>query len=71
MKKLKKNGTPVQSTYAKVEWVPDDILTLRPNMTREQAEEWLEENEEFISERCIERGWEVISSLLDFSEQAK
>lgn len=66
MKQLKKNGSPKPSTFAKVEWTAEDILTLRPNMTVEQAEEWLANNEQHIAERCIEHGWDVISDLLRF-----
>ena len=52
-------------TYAKVEWTADDILTLRPEWTKEQAEEFLEMNEKHIQNRLVELGWEVIESMLD------
>lgn len=50
--------------YAKVVWTADDILTLKPDWTDEQAEEWLECNQKYIRDRLVELGWEVIESLL-------
>lgn len=50
--------------YAKVVWTVDDVLTLQPDWTEEQAEEWLDENSKYIQERLIELGWEVMESLM-------
>ena len=52
------------SGYANVEWTPEDIQTLRPGMSTEEAEEWLESNQKYIRDRLVELGWEVIESLL-------
>ena len=54
------------NTYAKTEWTADDVRTLAPKMTRERAEEWLQENEGHISSRLVELGWDVITSLLQY-----
>lgn len=56
----------MNNTYAKVEWTVDDVLTLRPEWTREKAEEFLDINEKHIQNRIVELGWEVIESMLDF-----
>lgn len=50
--------------YAKVVWTVDDILTLKPDWTDEQAEEWLACNQKYIQDRLVEVGWEVIEDLL-------
>ena len=50
--------------YAKVVWTANDIFSLKPDWTDEQAEEWLECNQKYIQERMVELGWEVIESLL-------
>ena len=49
--------------YAKVAWTADDVLTLRPEWTAEQAEEWLELNERYVADRLVELGWGVIDTL--------
>ena len=41
--------------YGTVTWRPEDI-TSRTNLTREQAEEWLESNAKYIRDRLIEIG---------------
>ena len=51
--------------YATVKWTVDDILTLRPEWTKERAEEFLDINEKYIQARLVELGWEVIESMLD------
>jgi hypothetical protein len=55
--------------YAKVEWSPTDILTLRPRWTPEKCSEWLERNERYIQDRLVELGWEVIESLLEAEDE--
>lgn len=51
-------------TYAKVEWSPEDVLTVRPNMSIEEAAEFLENNQRHIQNATVEYGWEVIKELL-------
>lgn len=53
-------------TYAKVEWTAEDVRTLRPDMTMEQAEEFLQSNGKYIQDRLVELGWEVIETLLRY-----
>ena len=50
--------------YAELSWSPDDVRTLAPKMTTEEATEWLENNQKHIRERLCELGWGVISTLL-------
>ena len=56
----------MKDTYAKVEWTAEDVLTLRPDMTEEQAEEFLQSNEKHLRDRLIELGWDVMESLLAY-----
>lgn len=53
-----------QKFFAAVRWTVDDILTLRPNWSKEKAQEWLENNQSHIQNRLVELGWEVINTLL-------
>jgi hypothetical protein len=54
--------------YAQVTWCAEDIQTIRPEWTDEQAEEWLASNEKYIQSRMIEVGWEVIETLIGEDE---
>ena len=56
----------MKDTYAKVEWTAEDVLTIRPDMTEEQAEEFLQSNEKHLRDRLIELGWDVMESLLAY-----
>lgn len=53
-------------TYAKVEWTPEDVTTLREDMTMEEAEAFLQSNQKYIQDRLVELGWEVLESLLAY-----
>lgn len=53
-------------TYATVSWTVDDVLTLRPEMTRDAAEEFLQGNQKYIQDRLVELGWGVIETLLEY-----
>ena len=50
--------------YAQIAWTAEDVLTLRPDWTTEQAEDFLCDNESRIQDRTIEIGWEVLEDLL-------
>lgn len=52
--------------YAKVEWTPEDVITIRPDMSIEEAEEFLQSNERHLRDRLVELGWEVMESLLTY-----
>ena len=54
----------MRTKFARVVWSIDDVLGLRPNWTRIQAAEFLEEIERVLEERMVERGWAVIEDLL-------
>jgi len=50
--------------YAKVVWTVDDVLTLKPEWSEEEALMWLESNQKYIQERLIELGWGVMEDLM-------
>lgn len=50
--------------YAVVSWQIADIKRVKPHWSLEKCQDWLESNENRISERLIELGWEVIDSLM-------
>jgi hypothetical protein len=52
--------------YAEVSWTAEDVQTLRPEMTTEQAEEALQGIEKHLRDRLVELGWEVMDDLLRF-----
>ena len=59
-------------TYAEVGWTPEDIVSAANDqgrhMTRKEAYKWLIENPNYIRDRLVELGCEVIDSLLDLPE---
>lgn len=50
--------------YANLSWTPEDVQTLAPTMTLQEAETWLQCNEKHIRDRLCELGWGVIETLL-------
>jgi len=50
--------------YGRISWCAEDILTLRPSWTKEQADDFLDENESYLCDGTITHGWAVIESLL-------
>jgi hypothetical protein len=54
----------MNETYATVTWVAEDIMAIRPEMSKEDAEEFLVWNEDTIEEMMVARGWEAIETLL-------
>lgn len=54
--------------YAKVVWVAEDILTLKPDWTEERAAEFLDKIDRKLQDRTVEFGWGVIESFLDYEE---
>lgn len=56
-------------TYAKVEWSPEDVLTVRPNMSFEEAEEFLQNNQKYIQDAMVELGWDVIRHLVFLNDK--
>ena len=58
------SDTTTPARYARVEWMAEDVQTLREGWTAEQCEEWLYSNEGYIQDRLVELGWEVIECLL-------
>ena len=56
------------NTYAEVAWTAEDVQTLRPDLTDEQAEDFLNRNEKHLRDRLVELGWEVMGTLLDMDD---
>lgn len=54
----------MEEKFATTSWMAEDVLTLRPNWTRDQAEEFLNENEKHINEAMVSAGWTAIETLL-------
>lgn len=54
--------------YGKVCWTVEDILSIRPKWTEQQAQDWLDKNNLHIEDRLIELGWQVIEDLIHFDE---
>jgi hypothetical protein len=54
--------------WATVEWLPEDIKTLKPEWSDEECLSFLERNETKIRDRIIELGWEVITSFVKEDE---
>ena len=66
------NKTDQQSlrqNHAEVAWRAEDVLTLRPKWSAEKANEWLAYHEVEIQVATIERGWQLIESLLNAEEE--
>ena len=57
-----------KETFAAVKWSVDDVQSLRPSWSKERCRVWLMENEDYISERLIDLGWEVLEALLPDSK---
>lgn len=53
-----------EEKYAEVVWVPEDVKTLAPQMTYQEAEAWLSSNQKYLRDRLTELGWEVMGGLL-------
>jgi hypothetical protein len=53
---------------AVIVWLPEDVLTLRPEWSDEQAVEFLDNNSKHLVDRSIEYGWQVMESLLPVEE---
>jgi hypothetical protein len=58
-----RNASKVE-TFAEIKWTAEDVMTLAPRMTEEEAKEWLANNESHIQDRTVELGWSVIEDLL-------
>jgi hypothetical protein len=56
----------MKNTFAKVEWTAEDVQTLRPDMSGDEAEDFLSSNESHLRDRLIELGWDVMESLLAY-----
>lgn len=50
--------------YAKVVWRAEDVKSINGAWSLPRCEEWLEDNEDRISERLTELGWEVLDVLV-------
>ena len=50
--------------FVDVAWGPEDVRTLAPTLTDEQAADFLCRHEKHIQDRLTELGWGVIEDLL-------
>lgn len=50
--------------FAVVKWRIADIQELRPNWTEDECIAFLEEIEGNLQDRMIERGWDVIDTMI-------
>ena len=50
--------------YGKVVWRAEDVKSINGAWSLPRCEEWLEDNEDRISERLTELGWEVLDVLV-------
>jgi hypothetical protein len=55
-------------TIVEIIWQPEDVQALRPEMTLEEADEWLDRNRKSIIDRSIEYGYGVMETLLEMDE---
>lgn len=54
----------MRDLFATVGWQIEDVQSLAPRMTDDEARAWLLKNEKYIAERLIELGWDVIQTFL-------
>ena len=50
--------------FASVSWSVDDLLSLRPDWSESQAEEWLFENQKYLQDAMVQAGWAAMENLL-------
>lgn len=48
----------------RIEWIPEDILGVRPTWSEEKCEEVLEEIGEHLKDLCIEFGYDTMEMLV-------
>ena len=53
------------NTYAKLSWTVEDVQSVAPHLTDEEAEEFLQRYQKKILLRMTEFGFEVIKDMLD------
>ena len=49
--------------YAEVSWCVEDLQAIFPKINKEEAHEWLENNERHIQNCLIEYGWDIIQDM--------
>ena len=50
-----------------ITWLPADVLSLRPNLTADEAEQALRVVAKVVKDRSIEEGWQILDDALFFS----
>jgi len=50
--------------FAEVHWTIADIQDLMPNWDEDQCEDWLANNQKYLKDVMIQRGWEYIEDML-------
>lgn len=59
----------MEKKYAELSWCAEDVQTLRPDLTEEQANDFLDRNARHIRDRLTELGWDVIGDLLVMDDE--
>lgn len=51
-----------------ITWTPDDVQTLRPELTDEQAENMLDKIEKMLVVTSVELGWDTMECAIQVKE---
>lgn len=51
--------------YAEIAWQVEDVRTLRPDISDEEARDFLKNNRNHIQDRLTEMGWDLLEILLN------
>lgn len=54
--------------FATIFWTAEDISSMRPNLSEEEADQFLSHNAKHIENAMVEAGWQVIEDLLKEKE---
>jgi len=54
--------------FAPVDWHVDDIQSVYPEVSEEQAAEFLRRNGKHIQEAMVQAGWNAIAACLNYEE---
>jgi len=55
------------NTYAEVAWTAEDVRTLAPQLSEQEAEDFLVANGKHIAEAVVSAGWTAIETLLVYN----
>jgi hypothetical protein len=58
----------INDEYLVIRWHAQDVQRLKPEWSLDQCQAFLSNNERIIKDRLIEDGWEVLQSVIQYSE---